>query len=372
VILQHKEHFPYFSVPSFEAKANAARHHAGFEAVIYAPIVTNEAEWMEFAQTSRHWLDDSKIWFDILEPGQNRSLEPAAPLLPETIWAYNDDGTLSPRKDRGIFVPSLHTSPPPMNNGQVYQNVDLFSRDEFRSVTVASVKLSDSVFSRFDVAFAKESDRILGVERHQLLHDAFHDATTSSNDMLDPHSIAVQPVYLFNGVEGFKNKIVGYLVSIISWDYFLSELLPSNVAGMIAVIRNSCNQTYTYRLDGKQVSWTLSPLMIRSSASLYQPCLFVSLQALLLGEGDFHDHSFTNLKRTIDFSENYLNASLTSTVDGHCEINVDVYPSTMFNALYDTNVPIIFPVIIAFLFITMATIFAFYDKYVWCHFLRRI
>jgi hypothetical protein len=66
--------------------------------------------------------------------------------------------------------------------------------------------------------------------------------------------------------------------------------------------------------------------------------------------------------RTIDFSENYLNSSLTSSVDGHCEILVDVYPSTMFNESYDTNIPIIFPVIIAFLFISMATIFAFYDK----------
>lgn len=53
---------------------------------------------------------------------------------------------------------------------------------------------------------------------------------------------------------------------------------------------------------------------------------------------------------------------MTSTVDGHCEIKVDVYPSTMFTETYDTNIPIIFPVIIAFLFMAMATIFAFYDK----------
>ena len=249
---QHKEHFPYFCVPSFEAKANAARRHAGFEAVIFAPIANNEAQWLEFAQTSRSWLDDSKVWYDILEPGQNRSLEPMTPLLPEMVWSYNDDGTLSERKDRGIFVPSLHTSPPPISNGQIYQNVDLFSHSEFRSVTVASVKSSDAVFSRFDTAFAHESDRILGAEQHQVVHDKFH-PTTSLQTTVHPHSIAVQPVYLFNGVEGSKNKIVGYLLSIISWDYFLSELLPDNVVGMVAVLKNSCNQTKTYQLNGKEV-----------------------------------------------------------------------------------------------------------------------
>jgi hypothetical protein len=260
-MLQHNEHFPYFSVPSFEAKATAARRHAGFEAVIYAPIVTNEAEWIAFSQMSRNWLDDSKVWFDILEPGQNRSLEPAAPPLPQEVWSYDDDGNLIPRKDRGIFVPSLHTSPPPINNGQIYQNVDLFSRSEFRAVTVASVTLSDAVFSHFDVTFSNESDRILGIEQHQKLHDAFHSTSEkSSNYMLDPHSIAVQPVYLFNGVKGFKNKIVGYLVAIISWDYFLSELLPDNVVGMVAVLRNSCNQSYTYQLDGKQVRLSAASL----------------------------------------------------------------------------------------------------------------
>ena len=83
-----------------------------------------------------------------------------------------------------------------------------------------------------------------------------------------------------------------------------------------------------------------------------------------MGDGDNHDKSFNDLRRTIDFSENYLNATLTSTIEGHCQIFVEVYPSTTFNESYDTNIPIIFPVIIAFLFVAMATIFAFYDKYV--------
>jgi hypothetical protein len=251
--VQHNEHFPHFSVPSFEAKANSARRHAGFEAVIYAPIATDIKEWFTFAQNSRGWIDDSKIWYDILQPGLNRSLEPSAPTLADVVWDYNDDGSLSPKKGRGIFVPSLHTSPPPINNGQIYQNVDLFSHSEYRAVTVASVKLSDAVFSRFDNSFALESDRILGEQQHQSVHDAFH-PTTLFNRMVHPHSIAVQPVYLYNGVEGAKNKIVGYLVSFISWDYFLSELLPDKVFGIVAVLRNSCNQTKTYQLNGKQVS----------------------------------------------------------------------------------------------------------------------
>jgi hypothetical protein len=95
---------------------------------------------------------------------------------------------------------------------------------------------------------------------------------------------------------------------------------------------------------------------------LISELLRVDLQALFQGDGDLHDTSFDHLKLTIDFSENYLNASLTSTVEGHCQIFVDVYPSERFNTAYDNYIPIIFPVIIACLFVMMAAIFGMYDK----------
>lgn len=48
--------------------------------------------------------------------------------------------------------------------------------------------------------------------------------------------------------------MVGFLSATVSWDFLLDDLLPDGVTGILAVLRNSCNQTYTYRMEGKSVS----------------------------------------------------------------------------------------------------------------------
>jgi hypothetical protein len=220
--------------------------------ITYAPIATNEASWIEFSQASREWLDESKYIFDELEPGQDRSKEPKTPPFDDVVWSINEDGSLAKRKGRGLFAPSFMISPPPMNNGNIFENIDLFSHPNYKSVTLAAVKLKDAVFSRFDASFSKASDEVLGDTQHQSLHDP-----TNSNVMDQvsyPHSIAAQPIYLSLSRE---TKVVGYLFAIIAWDNYLVDLLPEGVNGIIVVLRNSCDQTVTYQLNGNEVSFSI-------------------------------------------------------------------------------------------------------------------
>jgi hypothetical protein len=76
-----------------------------------------------------------------------------------------------------------------------------------------------------------------------------------------------------------------------------------------------------------------------------------------------HDISFNSQRRTIDFASNYFDPALTGVVDGHCQIFLDVYPSSTFNEQYDSALPIVFTVIVALLFVFMALMFAMYDRY---------
>ena len=85
---------------------------------------------------------------------------------------------------------------------------------------------------------------------------------------------------------------------------------------------------------------------------------------MFVSENDVHDRAFDGQKRTIDFATNYFDPSLTATVDGHCQIFLDLYPSDTFNEAYESPLPIIFTVLIAVLFISMAAIFATYDRFV--------
>jgi hypothetical protein len=84
---------------------------------------------------------------------------------------------------------------------------------------------------------------------------------------------------------------------------------------------------------------------------------------VFVSTGDFHDSSFDRQRRTIDFTTNYFDPALTAYVDGHCQIFLDIYPSNTFNEAYESPLPIIFTALIVFLFISMAAIFATYDRY---------
>jgi hypothetical protein len=79
-----------------------------------------------------------------------------------------------------------------------------------------------------------------------------------------------------------------------------------------------------------------------------------------------HDSAYDSQKRTIDFASSYFDPALTSAVDGHCQIFLDLYPSTIFNEQYTGPLPIIFTVVVASLFVFMAIMFAMYDRYVPC------
>ena len=187
-------------------------------------------------------MDESKFIYDILQPGQNRSLEPKSQVLPDNVWSYNpkDKSILEQRSGRGNFVPSYQISPPPVSSGEILFNIDLFSDPNYKSISLAAVKLKDAVFSQFEPKYAEYVAKVIGV------------STTEQAIIQHPRSIAAQPVY--NKLDTLTQKIVGYLYSIVSWDYYLSDLLPYGVNGIYVVLRNSCNQSVTYQLFGNEVS----------------------------------------------------------------------------------------------------------------------
>lgn len=154
------------------------------------------------------------------------------------------------RDGRGNFLPTFQTSPPPIKSNEIYENVDLFSDPNYKSVALAAVKLKDAVFSQFSSSYITDVDRIVGESQHHKLHNDYH-PIVETDRFTHPHSIAAQPIY--NKLETSSSKIVGYLFSIIAWDFFLVNLLPQGVDGVFVVFRNSCNQSVSYQLDGNEV-----------------------------------------------------------------------------------------------------------------------
>jgi hypothetical protein len=90
---------------------------------------------------------------------------------------------------------------------------------------------------------------------------------------------------------------------------------------------------------------------------------FFCHQACYIGKGDLHDASFNSYRRTIDFAENYFDPNLTSTVEGHCQIFLDVYPSISYVDPYISSIPVVFTIVVASLFVIMAVFFIVYNRY---------
>jgi len=68
-----------------------------------------------------------------------------------------------------------------------------------------------------------------------------------------PHALLVQPIFTqLHHVE--ESPIGGYLTALFTWDAYLVNLLPETVSDILVVIENTCNQKYSYRLDGSTVS----------------------------------------------------------------------------------------------------------------------
>lgn len=69
-----------------------------------------------------------------------------------------------------------------------------------------------------------------------------------------PHTIALTPVYrtLFDRE---REDIVGVLLSVISFDNYMENILPEGIDDtMEVVLWNTCDQMFTYHLDGPDVS----------------------------------------------------------------------------------------------------------------------
>lgn len=56
-------------------------------------------------------------------------------------------------------------------------------------------------------------------------------------------------------VEGDNTNVVGVIMLSVSLELFTSGLIPDDVQGLMVVFRSSCNQNYTYVIEGKQATY---------------------------------------------------------------------------------------------------------------------
>lgn len=80
-------------------------------------------------------------------------------------------------------------------------------------------------------------------------HDALHSKLKNPNFAI-PHSFVAYPVHKIPG--DYNSEMVAVVDGVFAWDFTLRNLLPVGVDGIIVEIKNNCNQSYTYEIEGPE------------------------------------------------------------------------------------------------------------------------
>lgn len=156
----------------------------------------------------------------------------------------------------------------------------------------------------------------------------------------DPLSFLSYPV--FGSFEEGK-QVVGVIFSTLYWRLLFSNILPSNIYGIVCVLENTAGQVYSYELDRGEARY--------------------------LGKGDFHDSQYDYLRESIDIAT-YMQEnsspetrSFTAVELHHDYLNytLSIYPTNSFKDIYVTSEAFEEAIGVAVTFATVIVVFLLYD-----------
>ncbi|CAB9501720.1 Receptor-type guanylate cyclase gcy [Seminavis robusta] len=321
---KNNESFPFVTLPAYETIAPGIMEHAHIETLVYCPFVRADQKdaWLDYANRNKGWVIEGHMQ-------QMGSLE----RLKGGLHTYNNNMTLLTPKGvipdpepRDYYFPVWLYSPPPA----AYSIINANAESILPQLIAAMFKLqNETIFSQvrrhpgIPISFSAEE------------HATYHSKLKNSN-VSNPHSIYMHPVYAKPGNK--SSGVAAILSGAMAWDASFLNLLPTGVEGIHVVIRNTCNQTYSYNIVGRD--------------------------AFYLGPGDHHEPDFDKMEveARLDLSTHpHFREYVKSGPGGPCHYSMHIYPSTTFRELYDTNTPEIFAAVIAVTFALVAVSFFIYD-----------
>lgn len=252
------------------------------------------------------------------------------------IFYYDNTDEMNIEKGIGPYMAVWQTSP--VLQGWVNQNIfrnPMLSAGAQRCLNTQAV-----VIGGIDMAPAGNSS-------HPNRMTAFFATLLSfaANEPVDYHGDPMSTIYLpvFSSFEPTR-KPVAVMIAIINWASYFENVLPpstgsKNFRGVVIVLENECDGSYTYEISGEAVS--------------------------PIGAGDQHNLRFDYLEKSASF-EGLLNVAdgtkygLNFSHD-FCPYKLRVFPSERHYEAYSTDTPIRITMAVIMCFAITAVIFLCYD-----------
>ncbi|CAB9503573.1 Receptor-type guanylate cyclase gcy [Seminavis robusta] len=360
--------FPFVTLPDFAARGADIRVLAGVVGMHYCPMVTDEKrlKWEEYAfmhrfQINENFAQDNFLreeqddYFDSILYGTNISGDNPNRRLqkgggPEDNPNILKDGTgFNLRIHNPTGQPEINGTGPyfpswqrtPVSAGlQRGINLNLAKANPYGGIDLVGELLKNPkiIISRMAVPvpkFIQVFTANLRVSQYRKRVDTY---------LEDPFAFFAYPV--FDSLNVTTRSLAGMINSNLYWRVYFQDVLPSNAQGIIAVLSNSYNQTFSYRIDGQS--------------------------AVLLGPEDFHDPHYSDMVVSLDVTSfvkqkanpetrAYLTAPLHETFGRY---TLKVYPTDSTKDEYTTSNPVLYTVVVGCIFAITALVFVLFDTWV--------
>ena len=302
----------------------------------------DRAEFINYTTTHhRDWIEEAHY----LSYGNLDLLNNDTSLYRPYIYNKTSEGNWEPDIDRDQYFVRTTQMPPPRSFGPLTNwNIGSMVGCELMHAGLDALK-NETLTDRVKPFQALPPDE----------HQGFH-----TDDLADnPHSFVYHPVRKV--ISDKDSEIVASLTVVIAWDASMRNLLPDNVKGIHCVVQNSCNQSYSYEVNGKD--------------------------AIYLGDGDRHNPKYDRMGVEVDLSLH--THPEFATTPGHCQYRMvretdddrmthmlfldshistislfffqSIYPNSSFEKEYNSSLPEIFVIVTAATFGLVFLIFLIYD-----------
>lgn len=324
VLDEEEDSWPLVTIPHFEQRGDLNNKLTLGLAMVLSPVVPllEREAWEEYATANQGWIQEGLSVENDYHEGRSEAM--AAPgyeleSISFPIWHYGLNGEEVVERGPGPYLPVWQMAPAPFNS------------------TIVNFNLLDHPLFASEFSVMKETDLpVLSpvADLEFLYGGAVHD------DKTHPHSFLMYPIHanfeqiLPNSVNG--NPLVASLTTILTWDRFFFDLLPKEVKGMVAVVKDSCGDVFSYQVDGPE--------------------------ATFLGYGDHHDPNYSDMVEIAELvpwiQHNY------SDSEALCEYSLHLYPSEPMHDTFLTSAPALYTGVVVMVFVLTTLVFVFYDFFV--------
>eukprot|EP00934_Nitzschia_sp_Nitz4_P007269 Nitzschia sp. Nitz4//scaffold229_size32011//3230//7371//NITZ4_007915-RA/size32011-processed-gene-0.6-mRNA-1//1//CDS//3329542847//7259//frame0 len=323
--------WPFFHLPLFAMYGNDLREQGQLELVMpFVRVERDELEEWETFVAQNH--EEAIIEAHMTQDGNlDRLVDNATSTFHKHVYRITPEGRRVPDEDRETYWPSIDCAPAPHTYGMV--NWNYASSETYGPMMDAMLEMKYEAVLSPVKSYEASIGTIFTEEEHEDMHKNLDilDGTSSS-----PHTFWSLPIY--ENPTDHDSRIVAALQTTMAWDVFMRGLLPEGVKGITVVLDNSCNQSFTFELDGPRVYY--------------------------VGEGDFHDTKYNYIETYQDLMEgSYIHPNFTTT-PGHCLYSLRIYATDNFTSSIEKRIPMIFAIVVASFFGMIAAVFYTYDVFV--------